>query len=163
LLVRAVELAHRELPVIKLLVLSRRHPDDMQREMQKIQQQLRLDGCQEYIRLEEDFLSREDLIRHVAACDLVALPFELVSSDAPISVLEVNTLAKPIITTQLACLPELVGGTPHWLIPPGDLAALSAAIHQASSEHKVNDTKLIATPITWKSVGIEWARYLESI
>ena len=71
-------------------------------------------------------------------CDLVALPFEIVPSDVPLSVLEAMALALPVITTQVACLPELVPAGCGLRLPPGDDAALAAAIAAlaADSQHR---------------------------
>ena len=73
-------------------------------------------------------LPQRQLIQAVAMCDIIALPFELVPSDVPLSVLEAMALGVPVITTQVACLPELTPKGTGLCPLPGDSTALVDAI-----------------------------------
>ena len=69
-----------------------------------------------------------ELTRKLAACDLIVLPFRLVSSDVPLSVLEAMALGKPVIVTKVGCLQELVPRGTGVTVLPGAPGALAEAI-----------------------------------
>ena len=81
----------------------------------------------------EGFLPKRSLIRMVASCDLIALPFEIITSDVPLSVLETVALGVPIISTNVACIPELIPRNSGFLIEPGNVELLIDAICYISS------------------------------
>ena len=49
----------------------------------------------------------------------------------PVVLMEALALRRPVITTWVAGIPELVDGTVGWLAPPGDVDALASAIRAA--------------------------------
>ena len=49
----------------------------------------------------------------------------------PVVLMEALALRRPVITTWIAGIPELVDGSVGWLSPPGDADALAIAIHAA--------------------------------
>ena len=107
------------------------------------------------------FLPASQLARYVAACHLAALPFDLVPSDAPLAPQEARALGLPLVTTRLACLPELAQGGPHALAEPGDVHSLAAALLHAATQLRQatpDDPALASRP--WSAVGEEWERYL---
>jgi len=69
---------------------------------------------------------RADIDRHLAACDVFALP----SLDEPFGQLLVEAMAlrRPIVATTAGGIPEVVDGSTAVLVPPGDSAALAAAV-----------------------------------
>jgi phosphatidyl-myo-inositol dimannoside synthase len=73
-------------------------------------------------------LSREQLVLNLAICDAVALPFELVPSDVPLSILEVMALGIPLITSDVGCIPEMVPEGTGIKVHPRNIALLSEAI-----------------------------------
>jgi glycosyltransferase involved in cell wall biosynthesis len=136
-LLRATAIARRQNPVIKLLALSRQRGGELAREQQAIQALVQQLDAAPWARIETGFLSREQLIRTLAACDLVTLPFEIVPSDVPLSVLEAMALGLPVIATDVACLPELVPDGTGFCVPPADVEALvEALLTLAASEEQ---------------------------
>jgi glycosyltransferase involved in cell wall biosynthesis len=127
-LLAAVAEARRNNPAIKLLALSRLRDGELSREQQAIEAFVEQLGAKPWACLEASFLSRQQLIRTLAACDLVALPFEVVPSDVPLSILEAMALGLPVITTDVVCLPELVPGGAGLCVPPANTGALAAAL-----------------------------------
>jgi glycosyltransferase involved in cell wall biosynthesis len=101
---------------------------------------------------------------------MIALPFELVPSDAPLSLLEVKALGKPIITTNLACIPELVANARSYLAFPSNPISLAAAIKSAAeyitSLEKADKSKIIeelkVSLRSWHQMGIEWSNLIDS-
>jgi glycosyltransferase involved in cell wall biosynthesis len=66
------------------------------------------------------------------ATDIVALPFELVPADAPLSILEAQALGKPIVTTRVASLPEMAAAGVSYLAEPADPVSLAQALLEAA-------------------------------
>ncbi|MDH3622628.1 MAG: glycosyltransferase family 4 protein [Myxococcales bacterium] len=46
----------------------------------------------------------------------------------PVSIMEAFALGKPVISTYIAGIPELVDGSCGWIVPAGDIEALTAAL-----------------------------------
>ena len=70
---------------------------------------------------------RPDVPRLLAAADV----FVLASSTEgnPLSVMEAMAAGRPVVATAVGCIPELVTEGTGCLVPPGDVAALEAALH----------------------------------
>lgn len=122
------------------------------------------------IQITADSLSPGGLASRVSAADVIALPFELVPSDAPLSLLEAAALGKPVVTTPAACLPELVQAVPHFFARPADVESLCQALMQAARhirETREDGGKLgFAKPRrarTWQEVGQEWSQLIQSL
>jgi len=127
-LVRAAAIAVRSESNMRLLVLSRLREGELIAEHRDLLNLIERLGLARSTHVIAGFLPRDRLINAIATCDVVALPFQLVPSDVPLSVLESLALGKPVITTQVGCLPELVPKTAGLCIPPGDVPALAKAM-----------------------------------
>jgi glycosyltransferase involved in cell wall biosynthesis len=119
------------------------------------------------VRVVEGLLSQDILVSYVAAGDAVVLPFELVPSDAPLSLLEARALGKPIVTTRIACLPELAGES-ALLTRPGDIMELALALLQTAKECESPGTRLTSQSckpsITrWDKVGEAWSQLIQKL
>jgi glycosyltransferase involved in cell wall biosynthesis len=73
----------------------------------------------------DGFLQQRELIQYIIASDAVCLPFELLPSDVPLSILEAMALGQGVITTRVACIPELVGKDRGFLVPPASADSLA--------------------------------------
>ncbi|MGC9335237.1 MAG: glycosyltransferase family 4 protein [Anaerolineae bacterium] len=122
-LLKAISLLQNARPAIRALILSRQRDGDTS--VGRIVRRLNV-GQRTHI--VSGFLAQDELVHAVAACDAVALPFQIIPSDVPLSVLEAMALGLPLITTDVACLPELVPAGAGILIPPGKPGALATAI-----------------------------------
>jgi glycosyltransferase involved in cell wall biosynthesis len=166
-LLKAVAIARANDSRINLLILSRQQDDELRaahREVKRLMAQL---GAERWAHMVAGFLCQEQLIQRVAACDAIALPFEIVPSDVPLSVLEAMALGMALIATQVACLPELVPPAVGLCIPPMDAQALSEAIHTLASDegsrHELARASRIKA-LSWKAQSedlSQWARLLE--
>jgi glycosyltransferase involved in cell wall biosynthesis len=161
LLIHAVERAHKIKPAIKLLVLSRRRPGEMVKEARRLQHELKLNDRGTYIQWHDGFMTRAELVKYVASCNLVAFPFELVPSDAPLGLLEASTLGIPLITSDIACLPELASHSQATVISPGDLEMLTTAIINATNHQDIISQPESDNRRAWELVGAEWVEVLE--
>ncbi|MBK9944788.1 MAG: glycosyltransferase family 4 protein [Kouleothrix sp.] len=163
-LIRAVELAGQTNPSIKLLVLSRRRTDELITEDTELGKLLSRSVVGSQVKVVNGYLDEHALVEHVAACDIVALPFELVPSDAPLSLLEAQALGKPVVTTAVGCLPELVAQGTGYIAEPADAVSLACKLRQAAQE-------LIGRPQpdmhiqtrSWNQVGAEWSQLIQSL
>ena len=113
-------------------------------------------------------LSRNEVKEYLVAADVICLPFKLVLSDAPISILEAMALRRPVISTDIAGIPEMLGDDGH-LIGQNDISALAERIHlilenskewgslsEFKTEHSMNDR-------TWSRVNEEFQVVVESL
>jgi glycosyltransferase involved in cell wall biosynthesis len=71
------------------------------------------------------------------AGDAVCLPFELLPSDVPLSILEAMALKQSVITTYVACIPELVGNDRGFLIPPASVSSLARQLRMVAETPSV--------------------------
>lgn len=165
-LIRAVKLIRQTDPSLKLLILNRRRVDELLREDAELRQLLSQSAMKEHVNIVSGFLPKELLVRHVAACDVVALPFELVPSDAPLSILEAQALGKPIVTTKVASLPELAGSAlgqgASYLAEPADPYSLAEALQKAMQQC---EKPLINSPAvrSWQQMGKEWSHLIQTL
>lgn len=133
-LLKAIAKVHTKDPRVKLLILSRQSENEPLHDHFAIQKQMaQLDG-HKWAHMATGFLSQEKLIQMISSSDIVALPFELVPSDVPLSVLEAMALGVPVITTRVVCLPEMVPEEAGICIQPSDLNALAEAIQSLAAD-----------------------------
>jgi glycosyltransferase involved in cell wall biosynthesis len=169
-LIRAVEIAHHSDPHLKLLILSRRREDELLKENAGLRNLLSRSRIRPAIKVVSGFLSPEKLVEYMAAIDAVALPFQLVPADGPLSLLEAQAQGKPVITTRVASLPELVEHGAHYLADPANPASLAEAVLAASKDINLERAqkrrglpKLSPALRRWHQVGAEWSQLVQSL
>jgi glycosyltransferase involved in cell wall biosynthesis len=165
-LLKAFELARRYDESLRLLVLRRNNEGLFNPDRERIH---RLDDRKKLpgTHIVDGFISQDELASYVAACNVVALPFELVPSDAPLSILEARALSKPLVTTKVACLPELAGNGAY-LVSPGNPAELAGALLKAIKEterRRVPDQHLCEPQVinSWGRIGAAWSSIIQSL
>ena len=120
----AISKVIREIPSAKLVFLSRRpggkRPNSIER----------MAGMQKATRILTGIQTEESLVRLVSFADLVILPFRFWPQiECPSTILEAMAMEKPVITTNVGSIPEVVNhGTTGIIIPPGNASALASAI-----------------------------------
>jgi glycosyltransferase involved in cell wall biosynthesis len=72
-------------------------------------------------------LPPEKVLRSIIECDFVVLPFILVPSEVPISILEAMKAGKPVVGTSIDGIPELIKNR-GIVVKPGDSSSLEKAI-----------------------------------
>jgi glycosyltransferase involved in cell wall biosynthesis len=165
-LMKAFALARRYDEKLKLLVLSRKREKALrvnQARAFRLSDHKHISGM--YI--VDGFLSPAKLASYIAASDIVALPFELVPSDAPLSLLEARASGKPLVTTNVACLPELAGKGAY-LVPPNRPKDLANAIRTAiqDTKHQDEGSRHLCKPgsiMSWEQTGAAWSSLIQSL
>lgn len=119
-LIRAVSMVSEEYPHVRLLILSRRRENDISREEMFIRNLTEEIGIEDNVQIISGFLDRDDVKRFIAFCDVVALPFKVVPSDVPTSILESMAMGKTVISTNVDGIPELLEDGQGLVVEPND-------------------------------------------
>jgi glycosyltransferase involved in cell wall biosynthesis len=167
-LIRAMAEAQQNVQNLKLVILYRLKTNEWAREEQIARDLIGGHHLEPHVKIIRGFLEPSVLVRQVAAADIIALPFELLPSDAPLSLLEAQAMGKPVVTTRVACLPELVKNGKGYIAEPSDPGSLAETIVQAVEElladqeetHPCSDKSLTRS---WQEVGMEWSHYLQNL
>lgn len=122
----------------RLIFLSRLEHDELVKEEHVLRNVSRKEGVSESVEIVSGLLKPEEIREYVCAADLVALPFKIVTSDVPIGVLEAMALGKPVISTDVDGIPELLDGR-GLVVKPNDSEQLAEAIITVLSEGKLAD------------------------
>ncbi len=92
----------------------------------EIEAAVREHGLERHVRI-TGWLSNDAVRGEMAAARLVVLPS--FAEGLPVVLMEALALGRPVVTTFVAGIPELVkGGENGWLVPAGDPVALAAAL-----------------------------------
>lgn len=127
-LIRAVGRVRSKDGNVKALLLLRHTQDEQSNEVKRIRKLIADLELQKSVFTVSGFLTSKDLKRYLDASDAIALPFHLVSSDMPLSILEALALDKTVISSPLACIPELLAEGRGILCPPKNINSLAEAI-----------------------------------
>lgn len=138
-LIEAIAGAREENPRIKLLILSRRRDGELEREHGAVARLMNQLNAERWTQWVTGFLPQAKLARTLVTCDAIALPFQIVPSDVPLSVLEAMALGVPVITTQVVCLSELAMAGAGWCVLPGNVAELTSAISLLATDAKLRN------------------------
>jgi glycosyltransferase involved in cell wall biosynthesis len=126
--IKAVSLVAKNYPDIKLLILSRRRDGELtQEESEAINliADLRLENN---VQIVSGFLEKEDVKSFIKYCDLVVLPFKIVPSDIPTSILESMAMGKTVLSTNVDGIPELLEEGRGFAVNPGDYQEIASKI-----------------------------------
>jgi glycosyltransferase involved in cell wall biosynthesis len=161
-LIEAFEHTVQYCPELRLVLLCRQRENETNRDLRLLEKRIGKSLAHDLIYLEKGFLDPEILVRKVAASDIVTLPFELIPSDAPLSILESLALGKPLVTTQVGCLPELSKLGKSFVAKPADSISLAEAIIKAYDASFPLDSPPRFCR-TWNDVSHEWEKLLNSL
>lgn len=150
-------------PEICLRILARGADDlatmNLKKHMSKI-------GLSERITVHGCWLSPEELRLEIHRSAAVVLPFILVPSEIPVSVMEVVACGTPVIVSDIDGLPETAGEA-GITVMPGDPEALAEAMYQLSMnshlQKGLRKACLVQRQqyISWTEVSNRWAAVLE--
>lgn len=160
-LVDALSIARRQAANIKLLVLNRRYQQELNHGSISIEKLVVERGLGDSVRILDGLLEPESLVEIVRASDLAALPYELVPTDAPLAVLEAVAARKPVLTSRLACLPELAAQGQAFLAEPGDPESVAKALLEARQQAPVGSAPHLGAVRGWEAVGAEWSDFIQ--
>jgi len=164
ILIEAMALVRKEYPNIILKILNRKYAGELEHETEAIEKQIDDFGMRNSIIIENGFLGQSALVAQVKAASAVALPFVLIPSDAPLAALEITALGKPLITSDLGCLPEITAGGRTYFCKPGDRESLKEALLQCCQDIVCNEQCTVLShksKVTdWTNFGKKWAQLI---
>lgn len=164
-ILEALPLVLRQAPHTRLVVLSRITGNNSmsdQRTAQRLCHSLKLKG---YVSFVTDLLSPETIVQYMYAADAVVLPFRLVASGIPITLLEALALGTSVIVTGVAGMEEFVSDKQGFVVPAHSPKALAdALVTSAAQRHDKTKTLEAGSVIrSWSQVGQEIYRLMHSI
>ncbi|WP_321422015.1 glycosyltransferase family 4 protein [uncultured Methanobacterium sp.] len=108
----------------KLVFLSRIDHNELLKEEEILNKIATREGINDSIEIISTYLSLEQIKGYLATSNVVCLPFKIVLSDIPVSILEAMALEKPVISTNVGCIPEILEKNGITVNPndPNDLA-----------------------------------------
>jgi glycosyltransferase involved in cell wall biosynthesis len=130
-LLRAIRYAlNRDLAIdhIRLLLLMRTRGNEYEMHERNIAGLIDRYGLKTITRTESGFQRVNKLKSYLAGSDLIALPFKYVISDMPLGIVEALCLGKPVLSTKIDGIAELLENGRGILIQPNDFATLGETI-----------------------------------
>jgi len=92
----------------KLIILSRLEHKELIEDENVLKDSTRKNGIMDSVEIISSFLERKELRKYLSVADVICLPFKLVISDVPITVLEAMAVGKPTISTNIDGITELL-------------------------------------------------------
>lgn len=118
---------------VRLLLLLRVENSSNSPEIGFINRLVSKSGFADKVTVIASVLGKDRLTGYLESTDAVALPFRYVDEEPPLGVLEAMALGKPVITTGIDSLPEIVGRNRGILVRPGNVTDIAKAIMYLSS------------------------------
>lgn len=165
--IEALATARRECPTLKLIILSRRRSDRPSREESCLHRQIGRLGLEDAVSVVGGFQSPERVRQVMSAADVIVLPFKIVTSGVPLSILEAMALGKPVIATDVDAIPEVLAGGRGCIVRRANAADLAQALLKLGSERQLTEEigrkardYALALP-SWHSVAKKVTEILE--
>ena len=136
-LVKAFGKIRKKMPC-KLIFLSRVDYDELKDEEKILKEIAKENEVLDSLEIISEYLTHEDLKKYLSAADIICLPFKIVISDVPVSILEAVALGKPVVSTNVACIPELLDGNGITVNPKQSLE-LARSISSLLSDEKLSE------------------------
>ncbi|KYC45234.1 MAG: D-inositol-3-phosphate glycosyltransferase [Candidatus Methanofastidiosum methylothiophilum] len=121
----------------KLIILSRREHEELSKDEQILEKIARKEGISDSVELLSIYLEPDEVKEYVSAADIITLPFKIVISEIPLSILEAMALSKPVISTDIGCITELLNS--ELLVRPNDNSALARKILKLINDETLAD------------------------
>ncbi|MFZ3382335.1 MAG: glycosyltransferase family 4 protein [Candidatus Methanoperedens sp.] len=134
-LIRAVSMVVKEYPNVRLLILSRRRGENLDNEEMFVRNLIMELEIDDNVQIISGFLDREEVKKFIAFCDMVALPFRIVPSDVPTSILESMAMGKAVISTNVDGIPELLEDGRGLIVEPNSDEELVQKITLCITNH----------------------------
>lgn len=140
------------------------HLKSEEKYLENLIRKLRLDSN---VQIVSGLLSREELLQFIETSDVVVLPFKLLQSETPLSVLEVMSLGKVVVTTRIRTLEEIIGKDRGLLIESSEPQQLAEAILKIANGQmnlekiKANARKFAFSMPSWRDVAERTISVLE--
>jgi len=151
-LIEAVAECRARLANLRLLLLLRCHDGGFVGQQRLLDDLITRRGLRDAVHTVSGLLPPSEVREWVAASDVVALPFKIVPSDAPVAPLEVIAAGCPLVTTPIGGLANLARFGPVYMSTPGDKSTLATAILQALAEDASSQSTRRDPIPTWEDV-----------
>lgn len=168
-LIEALGIAKKRASNLKLIILSRLEDEGLVKEEIYLRKLIAKKGLESCVEIVSGSIDRNTVRRHIASVDLVVLPFKIVQSDVPISLLEVMSLEKPLISTDVDGIPELLENGRGIIVRPNDPGELADSIIKVYSDpNLMEDVRkkareyMVKHP-TWEEIGEEFTKLIHQI
>jgi phosphatidyl-myo-inositol dimannoside synthase len=125
-LIKAFSLVNKAYPC-KLVFLSRIEHKELLQEEQYLRDLASKENISDSVIFISKSLAIHQVKEYLALSDIICLPFKIIISDVPISMLEAMALGKPIVATNIGCSAELIDGR-GIIVSPGDPISLAKAL-----------------------------------
>jgi len=164
-LVRAFSKVRRHIPS-KLIFLSRIDYKELLIEEKILKDVAKKENVLDSIEIISIYLNPEKIKEYLSAADIVVIPFKIVISDVPVSILEAMALKKPIISTSVASIPEILNGN-GLIVNPNDSENLANEIikllnNKELMNHLINNSsEYIEKYPDWDFVGNKLSKIIE--
>jgi len=115
----------------------------------------------EYVRIISGILHKCELKNFIYVSNVVALPFKVLFSEVPISILETMNIGKVVITTNIGTISEIISDDRGILIEPNDANALAKAFlyvmdHPRECEQLGNNAREFASNLPyWDRIALK--------
>jgi len=114
------------------------------------------------VSIRSGILSSSELRAELTDAHLVALPFQLIPSDAPIAVLEAMAQGRPILGTSVASLTEYLEGGRGFIAQPARPASIARAIVDATrSQGELSEARRLA--LLFSTRFLRWAEVVARV
>lgn len=150
----------------ELRVLARgSSPDEVDKLRTRIDK--RVGRMREHVEVVGGWMQRERYREELRAADLVVLPFVLVPSELPVSVIECIACGTPVIATDIDGLPDAVGAA-GVIVRSGSVKDLAGAMRKLAvdparlGQLRGHCAEARTGMLGWSDVGQEWLKVLSS-
>ena len=126
--IRAVARLNEAGTPVKLTLLSRRSEGQFERDERRLCRLVDSLGLQDRVKIISGFLPPLEVQRHLHQADVVLLPFRLIPSEMPLTVIEGMRQGKPVIASSLASMVDLLGDGRGLTVPPNRPDDLAEAV-----------------------------------
>lgn len=142
----------------KLIFLSRIDYDELRREEKYLIELAKSKNVFDSVEIISEYLNPQEIKNYLSFANIICLPFKLVISDVPVSILEAISAGKPVISTNVACIPELVEDS-GLIVPANNEIELAEALRNLLNDEELvkdfvsNGNRVINTHYKWEKIG----------
>lgn len=152
LILKALPEVIRRVPNVLYAIVGQTHPEVKRREGEAYREQLydmiRELNLEQHVVMIDRYLSEDELVDHIAACDLYVTPYPGMQQITSGTLAYAVGLGRPVLSTPYAYAQDLLGEFQDLLIQYGDVEAWAQAI-----------SRLLSNPVTLK----QWERRIQQI
>jgi len=158
-LIKAAKILKARLENFKIIILSRTDSFLEKKEEMFLLSLIKKFDLSNRICVISGVLNQKIVREYIWASDIIALPFKIVPSEPPLSLLESMACSKPVITTSTCGLAELITPDRGLLVKPGDPEDLALAIYEVAQDPNSRNElgrkakEFISKLPDWDSVG----------